>query len=111
MTSGINTPINAATTMSAALRVPSTRPARAAAAAAPAVSRSRSQAGTSDAFSAPSLNNRLITLTSWKAARNASATGPAPSSAAIMASRANPSSREVSVPVDTVRKERIIGLL
>src|ERR1700686_2719272 len=35
--------------------------------------------------------------------------GPVPSSAAIMASRANPNSREASVPVDTVRKERIIG--
>jgi len=28
-----------------------------------------------------------------------------------MASRAKPSSREVSVPVDTVKKERIIDLL
>jgi hypothetical protein len=31
-----------------------------------------------------------------------------PSSAAIIASRANPNSREASVPVDTVRKERIM---
>ena len=34
---------------------------------------------------------------------------PAPSSAAIMESRTNPSSREASVPEDTVRKERIMG--
>ena len=95
--------------ISAALTVPSTRPAKAAAAAAPSVSRTRSQAGTSAAFSAPSLSSRRTTLTSWNAARNASATGPAPSSAAIIESRANPSSREASVPVDTVRKERIIG--
>jgi hypothetical protein len=48
-------------------------------------------------------------LTSWKAARNASATAPVPSSAAIRESRAKPSNREASVPVETVRKERIIA--
>src|SRR5450759_5112322 len=82
-----------------------------AAATAPPVSRTRSQAGTSAAFSAPSVNSRLTTLTSWNATSNASATGPAPSSAAIIESRANPSSREASVPVDTVRKERIMKAL
>src|SRR6202048_876483 len=109
MTHGINRASKAAAAIRAALMVPSTRPAKAAAAIAPPVSRSRSQAGTSAAFSAPSVSNRLMTLTSWNAARNASATGPVPSSAAIMESRANPRSREASVPVDTVRKERIIG--
>ena len=89
--------------------VPSTLPAKAAAAAAPSASRTRSQAGTSAAFSAPSVSSRLTTLTPWNATRNASATGPAPSSAAIIASRAKPSSREASVPEETVRKERIIG--
>jgi putative peptidoglycan lipid II flippase len=51
-------------TISAALMVPSTVPAKAAAATAPSVSRRRSQAGTNAAFSAPSVNNRLTTLTS-----------------------------------------------
>jgi len=64
MTNGINMPINAAATIKAALTVPSTVPANAAAAAAPLVSRTRSQAGISAAFNAPSVNNRLTTLTS-----------------------------------------------
>ena len=64
MTSGINRPTSAAATISAALTVPSTRPAKAAAATAPSASRTRSQAGTSAAFSAPSVNSRLTTLTS-----------------------------------------------
>ena len=110
ITSGISSPIKTVATISAALTVPSTRPANAAAATAPSVSRTRSQAGTSAAFSPPSVNSRRTTLTSWNATRNASATAPAPSSAAIRESRANPSSREASVPVDTVRKERIIAL-
>src|SRR5436190_98456 len=46
MTTGINRPINAAATINAALTVPSTRPANAAAAMAPSASRTRSQAGT-----------------------------------------------------------------
>ena len=111
MTNGISRPISAVATIRAALTVPSTRPAKAAAAFAPSASRTRSQAGTSAAFSAPSVSSRLTTLTSWNATRKASATGPAPSSAAIMESRANPRSREASVPVDTVRKERIMRAL
>ena len=64
MTSGIKRPIMAAATISAALMVPSTRPAKAAAATAPSVSRTCSHAGTSAAFNAPSVNSRLTTLTS-----------------------------------------------
>ncbi len=101
-------PISTLAAISAALTVPSTRPAKAAAAVGPPASRTPSQAGTKAAFSAPSLNRRRTTLTNWNATRNASATGPAPSSAAIIASRKKPSSREASVPVDTVRKERIM---
>jgi len=50
-------------------------------------------------------------LTIWNATKNASATGPAPSSAATIESRAKPKSREASVPEDTVRKERIMKTL
>src|SRR5262249_28458644 len=108
--SGIKNPISNAAAIRIALIVPSTRPAKAAALGAPATSRRRSQLGTSAAFSAPSDNSRLTTLTNWKATRKASATAPVPSRAAIMESRRNPRSREASVPEDTVRKERIMGL-
>ena len=108
MTNGIASPISTVTAISTALTVPSTRPANLAAASAPSASRSRSQAGTSAAFNAPSLSSLRTTLTSWKATRKASATAPVPSSAAIIESRANPSSREASVPEETVKKERII---
>jgi hypothetical protein len=63
MTSGISRPIKAVATTSAALTVPSTLPANAAAAAGPPVSRTRSQAGTNDAFKAPSVSSLLTTLT------------------------------------------------
>ncbi|OIM88982.1 hypothetical protein BLN97_42105 [Bradyrhizobium elkanii] len=95
----------------AALMVPSTRPAKAVAASMPPASRAFSHAGTSAAFSPPSDNSRRTTFTSWNAARKASATGPAPSSAAITESRTNPSSREASVPEETVRKERNMRLV
>ena len=109
MTNGISTPISTVAAISATLMVPSTRPANAAAAAAPSVSRIRKQAGTSAAFSAPSVSSRRTTLTSWNATRKASATAPAPSSAATSESLTKPSSREASVPEDTVRKERIMA--
>ena len=64
MTKGISRPIAPAATISAALTVPSTRPANAAAAIPPSASRTRSQAGTSAAFNAPSVNSRRTTLTS-----------------------------------------------
>src|SRR6185312_10291988 len=51
------------------------------------------------------------TFVNWNASKNASAIGPAPSNAAIMESRTKPSRREASVPVDTVRKDRIMGFL
>src|SRR4051794_39155730 len=108
MTSGIASPIRTAATTMARLTLPSTRPANTAAAAAPSLSRTRSHAGTSAAFNEPSVSARRITLIPWNATRNASATGPAPSSAATMASRANPKSREASVPVETVRTGRIM---
>jgi len=111
ITSGISTPSTSAAAITAALTVPSTRPANALAAGMPPASRTLIQAGTSAAFSPPSASSRRATLTSWNAARNASATGPAPSSAAIMESRAKPSRREASVPEDTVRKERIMTVL
>ncbi len=104
----MNRPIRADSASSATLVVASTLPAKDAAATAPSVSRNRSQAGTSAAFSAPSVSSLRTTLTIWNATRKASATGPVPSRAAIMESRTKPSSREASVPVETVRKERIM---
>ncbi len=67
--------------------VPSTAPAKLAAATAPDVSRSFIHAGTSAAFSAPSESSRRTTLTNWKATRKASAIALAPSRPAIMESR------------------------
>ena len=64
MTSGIDRPTSAAIKTSVTLTVPSTRPAKVATAAAPPASRTRSQAGTSAAFSAPSVNSRRTTLMS-----------------------------------------------
>ena len=64
MTSGIASASTAVAAINAVVTVPSTRPANAAAATAPSVSRTRSHAGTSAAFSPPSVNSRLMTLTS-----------------------------------------------
>src|SRR5689334_16717763 len=111
MTGGIASASKAAAISSAALNVPSSLPVKAAAATAPSLSRSFSQAGTSAAFSAPSVKSLRTTLTSCNATRKASATGPAPSSAATSESRAKPSSREASVPEETVRKERTMATL
>ena len=108
ITSGIANPISKAATSTATLIVPSTRPANAAAATVPCSPLTRSHAGTNAAFSAPSVSNRLMTLTIWNATRNASAIGPAPSNAATIASRAKPSSREANVPEETVMRLRSI---
>ena len=64
MTKGISKASSNVATISAAVMVPSTRPAKAAAATAPPVSRTRSHAGTSAALSPPSASSRLATLTS-----------------------------------------------
>ena len=66
ITSGITRPSNAVAAISAAVMVPSTRPAKAAAATAPPVSRTRSHAGTSAAFSPPSVNSRLHNIDQLK---------------------------------------------
>ena len=64
ITSGITSASSAVAAISAAVIVPSTRPANAAAATAPPLSRTRSHAGTSAAFSPPSVSSRRTTLTS-----------------------------------------------
>jgi hypothetical protein len=93
------------------LIVARTLPAKAAAAASPLLWLRRNQAGISAALRAPSVSSRLTTFVNWNASKKASAIAPVPSSAAIMESRTKPSRREASVPVDTVRKERIMGWL
>jgi len=67
--------------------------------------------GTKAALKAPSPNSRRNRLGSRLARKNASATGPAPSRAAISISRAKPRMRLAMVQPPTVRIPRSIGLL
>ena len=66
ITSGITSASTAVAAINAVVTVPSTRPANAAAATAPSVSRTRSHAGTSAAFSPPSVNSRRIDIDQLK---------------------------------------------
>src|SRR5579872_7392245 len=65
--------------------------------------------GTNAALNAPSPNRRRNRLGSFSATKNASATGPAPSIAAISMSRAKPSTRLAMVQPPTVRTPRSMG--
>ena len=71
----------------------STRSLNRRAASAPSSVRIRVKSGTKAAEKAPSANSLRKKLGSLKATKNASATGPAPSRAAIRMSRTKPSAR------------------
>src|SRR5688500_16899864 len=80
--------------------------ANALAAGRPSPSSMRANMGTTPASTAPSANRRRRKLGSLNATKKASASGPAPSSAAIMMSRTKPSRRETRVIEPTVAIER-----
>src|SRR5689334_11988371 len=65
--------------------------------------------GTNAALNAPSPNSRRNRFGNFSATKNASATGPAPSIAAISMSRAKPSTRLAMVQPPTVRTPRSMG--
>ena len=96
----------------------STRPVRASSARAKTLSVSpaivaassgsrRLKAGTSTGLSPPSPTMRRTRFGRRKAARNASATGPAPRACANSTSRAKPRMRETMEPRPTRREERM----
>ena len=66
----------------------------------------RANSGTNAALNAPSANKRRKKFGSLNATKNASATGPAPSIAAIRISRAKPRNRLIIVKPPTVAMER-----
>ena len=69
------------------------------------------RAGTRAGLSPPSPTTRRTRLGSRNAARNASATGPAPSACANSTSRTNPRIRDAPAPRPTRREERITDML
>src|SRR5918992_3765747 len=85
--------------------------AKALAAGRPSPSKVRANIGTKPALKAPSANSRRRKLGSLKATKNASANGPAPSTAAIMMSRTKPSTLEIRViePMVATERSRPIG--
>jgi hypothetical protein len=76
------------------------------AACGPSASRRPANMGTKAALNAPSPNRRRNRLGRRKATKNASATTPVPSTAAIIMSRAKPSTRLTMVSPPTVANAR-----
>ena len=66
--------------------------------------------GTKAMLNAPSAKKRRNKLGRENATTKASATGPVPKNAAIITSRANPSTRDIKVQPPTVKKRLIIRL-
>src|SRR5918996_149464 len=98
ITQGMATIVSSTSGASTASWIACACSANALAAARPFPSRVRANIGTNPALNAPSANKRRRKLGSLKATKKASASGPAPSSAAIMMSRTKPSRRRPRGP-------------
>src|SRR5918996_1575779 len=106
ITQGMATIVSSTSGASTASWIACACSANALAAARPFPSRVRANIGTKPALNAPSANRRRRKLGSLNATKKASASGPAPSRAAIMMSRTKPRRRETSVIEPTVAIER-----